>query len=112
MIKSEGDFVSTSQTCSWYQKCGYSCRLYSRLRSVIPYVGLKNAQFKSCKLSLIWGQNEDCSPECSTSESSEKLLQRCKEKSQYIRDFGEGGIHASAHIFLKFSASHKKQSSV
>lgn len=40
--------------------------------------------------------------------------------SIYIYDFGEGGIHAIEHIFfqkvsassMKFSASHKKQSSL
>ena len=45
------------------------------------------------------GQNEDYSLGDSTSDSSEKLLQRGREKDQYIRDFGEGGIHEAKHIF-------------
>ena len=45
------------------------------------------------------GHKEDCSLEDSTSDSSEKLLQRGREKDQYICDFGEGGIRALRHIF-------------
>ena len=44
------------------------------------YQFLKNAPHESCKLSFIWGQNEDCIPEDGTSDSSEKLLQRGREK--------------------------------
>ena len=36
----------------------------------------KDAQSESCRLSFIWGQNEDCSLGDSTSDSSKKLLQR------------------------------------
>ena len=65
------------------------------------------------------GQNEDCSLGDSTSDSSEKLLQTGSGKGQYICDFGEGGIHATKHVFfqkfsaslMKLSASHKEQSS-
>ena len=35
----------------------------------------KIAHRETCELSLIWGQNEDCSPRDSASESSEKLQQ-------------------------------------
>ena len=33
------------------------------------------------------------------SDSSEKLLQRGSGEGQYIRDFGEGGVHALEHLF-------------
>ena len=49
-------------------------------------------------LSFIWGQNEDCSPGDSTSDSSEKLLQR-RGGMASVCDFGEGGLHAVEHIF-------------
>ena len=65
------------------------------------------------------GQNEDCSLGDSTSDSSEKLLQRGSGKGLYICDFGEEGIHATKHMFfqkfsaslMKLSDSHKEQSS-
>ena len=37
-------------------------------------------------------QKEDCSPGDSTSDSSEKLLQRGKGEGQYACDFGEGVV--------------------
>ena len=46
------------------------------------------------------GQNELCSLGNSTSESSEKLLQRGKGEGQRVRDFSKGGIHAVMHIFF------------
>ena len=46
------------------------------------------------------GQNEDCSPGDSISESSEKLLQRGSGEGQDRCDFGEGGVHAVEHIFF------------
>ena len=33
------------------------------------------------------------------SDSSEKLLQRGSGEGQYIRDFGEGGVHVFKHLF-------------
>ena len=53
-------------------------------------LALKNAQCKSCKLSLIWGQNEDCILQYSTPESSEKLLQKAMGEGEHICHFGEG----------------------
>ena len=41
----------------------------------------KKAQCESCKLSFIWGKNEDCRLGDCTSASSEKLLQRGREES-------------------------------
>ena len=55
-----------------------------------------------------WGQNEDCSPGDSISDSSEKLLQRGGGggESQYICDFGGGEYMQSSTDFLqKVSAS-------
>jgi hypothetical protein len=64
------------------------------------------------------GQKKDCSLGDSTSDGSEKLLQRGRGDGQYICDFGEGGVHAIRHIFLQIStslmrvtASHEGQSS-
>ena len=58
------------------------------------------------------GQNEDCSPGDSITDSSEKLLQRGRGEGQHLCDFGEGGVLAIKHIFLqKVSASHEEQSS-
>ena len=46
-------------------------------------------------------QNEDFSLGDSTSDSSDKLLQRGRQKGQYMCDFGEKGIHANKHIFFQ-----------
>ena len=46
------------------------------------------------------GQNEDCSPEDSASDSSEKLLQRGRREGQCICDFGEGTVHVVKHTFF------------
>ena len=47
----------------------------------------------------------------STSDSSERLLQRGRE-GQYRIDFGDGGVYAIKHMFLqKVSASHEELSS-
>ena len=35
------------------------------------------------------------------SDSSEKLLQRGREEGQYTCEFGEGGVHAIKHMFLR-----------
>ena len=48
----------------------------------------------------MYQNNEDCSPGDSTSDNSEKLLQRGSGEGQYICDFGEGGVHAMKHIFF------------
>ena len=52
------------------------------------------------QLKFYLGQNEKCSLRDSTSDSSEKLLQRSRREGQYIWDFGEGGIHAIGNIFF------------
>ena len=53
------------------------------------------------------GQNEDCSPGDSTSDSSEKQLRALKQWAGHSRrDFGEGRAHMIKHIFFqKVSAS-------
>ena len=61
---------------------------------------------------ILFGQNEYDSPGDSTSDSSEKLLQRIEGEGQYICDFSEQGVHSIKHIFLqKVSASHREQGS-
>ena len=70
------------------------------------------APHKSCKLSFIWGQDEDCNLGDSTSDSSDKLIWRRRGEGQYICDIGEEGVHAIKCIILqKASASHKEQTS-
>ena len=49
---------------------------------------------------VLLGQHEDCSPGDSTSDSSERLLQRGPGEGQYICDSGEGRVHAVKHIFF------------
>ena len=46
------------------------------------------------------GQSKGCSPGDSISDSSEKLLQRGREKVKYICDFSEGEICKIEHIFF------------
>ena len=56
---------------------------------LLTLVDLKqNAQYESCELSFNWGKMRTVRPGDSTSDSSEKLLQRGRdEKGQYICDF-------------------------
>ena len=55
------------------------------------------------------GQNEDCSLEESTSDSSEKLLQRGIRARSVYMIFMKGKFNAIKYLFYKkFSASHKK----
>ena len=51
------------------------------------------------------GENENCSPGDSISDSSEKLLQRGKEESQYLCDFGEGRVHTTKYMVNNPSAN-------
>ena len=63
-------------------------------------VDLKNnAQHESFELFYL-RQNEDYSPGDSSSDSSEKLLQRDRGNGQHICDFGQGGVQAIKHIFF------------
>ena len=50
------------------------------------------------QVKFYWGQNEDYSPGESSSDSSEKLLQRDSGEDGYKLAFGEGGIYAIKHI--------------
>ena len=80
-------------------------------------VNLKKCTVSELQVKFYLGQNEDCSPGDSTSNSSERLLQRGRGERQYICDFGKGGIHAIRHRFfqkvsahlVKLSASHEEQ---
>ena len=82
-------------------------------------VNLKKCTVSELQVKFYLGQNEDCSPGDSTSDSSERLLQRGRGERQYICDFGKGGVCAIKHIFSvesfcwchDTSASHEKQSS-
>ena len=47
------------------------------------------------------GQNEDCWPGDSTSDNSEKLLQRGGGGGQHVYDFVERRIHAVRHMFFQ-----------
>ena len=57
------------------------------------------AQYESCELSFISGQNEDYSQGDGISKSSEKLLQRGRGEVSIIYDISEGGIYAIKHSF-------------
>ena len=50
--------------------------VFYKLILAIPLSTKKDAQRENCKLSFIWGKNEDCTPGQSTSHSSEKLFCR------------------------------------
>ena len=92
--------------------------LYTYIVSVAIFVNLK--QMYNLKVAFYLGQNEDCGLGDSTSDSSEKLLQRGRVVGQYVCGFGEGGIHAIKHIFFQkistslgiISASHEEQSTM
>ena len=52
-----------------------------------------------------WRQNKDCNSGDSTSDNSEKLLQRGNGKDQYIRGFCEKEYNTITHFLQKVSAS-------
>ena len=74
--------------------------------------------FHFTPVKFYWGKNEDYGLGDSTSESSEKLLQRGREEGKYICDFSEERIHkikhssSSSFFFLKVSASLEEQPSL
>ena len=69
----------------------------------------KDSLCESCELSFIWRQNDHCGQRNSTSDNSEKLLQRGRGREVNICDFGEGEVHAIKHLSYKsFSASHEE----
>ena len=75
-----------------------------------PYIcRLKNdAQLESCKLSFLWGQNEDCSLGESISDSSERLLQSCSGTKSICKAFMKGEFSTMRHSFYKrFFVSHE-----
>ena len=68
----------------------------------------KKHSMREMGVKIYLGQNEVCSPEDSTSESSERLLQRGQGHGPCICDFGEGEVHAVKRFFYKrFSARHE-----
>ena len=74
----------------------------------LTHTHIYTCQPKKKKKSITWelwvklymGQNGDCSPGESTSDSSKKLLQISKGESNCIWNFDEGVIHAIKHIFF------------
>ena len=86
----------------------------TRARTRVPCIGRQILNHCTTRevayVKLYLGQNEDCSPGDSISDSLEKLLLGGRGEGQYICDFGEGGVHCNqAHIFLQVSASHEEQ---
>lgn len=78
----------------------------------MPSVDLKKMHNVRVVTEFYLGENEDCSPRDCNSESSENLLKRGREESQYLYDFGEGGVRAIKHVFFqKVSASYEEQAS-
>ena len=76
-----------------------------------PYIcRLKNdAQLESCKLSFLWGQNEDCSLGESISDSSERLLQSGSGGKPIYKVFMKGEFNTIKPSFYKrFSASQEE----
>lgn len=67
----------------------------------MPSVDLKKMHNVRVVTEFYLGENEDCSPRDCNSESSENLLKRGREESQYLYDFGEGGVRAIKHRFLQ-----------
>ena len=67
-------------------------------------------------MKLYVGRNEDCSLGDSTSDRSERLLQRGEGEGWYICDFGKGAVHGIKHMYFlgsfcwprEAAACHKK----
>ena len=64
---------------------------------------LKNkiAQCESCEFSFIWGQNEDCSPRDSASESSEKLQQEVQGQGSQVLQQKAGSLNITRFLLIK-----------
>ena len=61
----------------------------------------EDAQLESGKLSFIWGQNEDCSPGGSTSDSSARLPQRGRGGRSIYKVLRKGEFSTIKHSFYK-----------
>ena len=93
---------------SWEQQAGRKHRSCSEF-SKCGMLTKKHAQLESCKLSFIWGQNEDCSLGDKTSVSSERLFQRDSQGRSIYNILVKGEFSAIKHLLYKrFSASHKE----
>ena len=57
----------------------------------------KKCTDEGCKLSFMWGNMRTAAWE-TVPQITEKLLQRGGGEGQYMRDFGERGIHVIEHI--------------
>ena len=65
------------------------CHPLLLLLSIFPSCWLKKCTAWELRVKLYLGKNENCSLRDCTSDSFEKLLQRAKEKGQYVHDFGK-----------------------
>ena len=63
---------------------------------------LKGEQHESCEFSFSSGQNKDCSPGDSISDSFKKLCRRGRGQDQYMWFWWKGRTCNQAHIFFFF----------
>ena len=61
----------------------------------------KRVQLESCELSFIWGQNEDCSPGGSISDSSERLLQNSSGGKTICKVLVKAEFNTMKHSFYR-----------
>ena len=61
----------------------------------------KDVQLESCELSFIWGQNEDCSPGGSISDSSERPLQSGSGGKSIYKVLVKEEFNALKHSFYR-----------
>ena len=81
--------------------------LFSSSFNTLNGNGIEGVDLKKKKKSTMWGlcikfylgQNEDCSPRDSISDSSENLFQRGRREGQYICDFVKGEYIQSSTYF-------------
>ena len=64
----------------------------------------KIAQYESCEFSFIWGQNEDCSPRNSASESSEKLQQEVQGRGRQVLQQKACSLNTTRFLLIKEKA--------
>ena len=70
---------------------------------------LKKMKKVSWELSFIWGQSKNCSMGDSTSDSSERLLQRGRGKSKMYKILVKGDFSAiKCLLYKRLSASHRE----
>ena len=70
----------------------------------------KNVLHESSELNFIWGKMRTTAWETAPQIALRNCSKEAIGKGQYIRDFGEGGVHTIKHIILQISTSHSEQS--